>query len=88
MLFAIAEIKPAHIKLSVESKKSCPLSAFLFRSFLKNRYDMMTVEIWHRQNKIPVFAKIASSRLEQNAQIKPGTRPHKAVTAIVSTESR
>ena len=37
---------------------------------------------------IPVFAKMYKSRFEATAQIKPGISPHKAVTAIVITESR
>ena len=42
----------------------------------------------NKEKRIPVFAKIDRRKLLQKAQITPGTKPQRAVTAIVIIESR
>ena len=88
----MAAKNPAHIKLSAE--RSCsfaetmPGAFAFFLSARKTSQAISAVERWQAVKKIPVCAKKYKSRFEKKAQIKPGTRPHKAVTAIVITESR
>ena len=87
--FVRAAKNPIHIKFSVVYEKwVLPEARFFFFSALKTKWATTAVEMWHKEKRIPVFAKIYRRKLLLKAQITPGTRPQRAVTAIVIIESR